>query len=54
MPKESLEKMKNSTHYKYCIEVMDKLQPIVDLIRDVDSTMYDQMQITVEKGDIKV
>jgi hypothetical protein len=52
MPKESLEKMKNSTHYKYCVAVMKKLQPIVDLIEDVNPDLYQDMVKTVERGDI--
>ncbi len=49
---EELAEMKESDHYKYSLLINSKLEPIVSLIEDVDSSLYTKVKDCFRKTEI--
>jgi hypothetical protein len=44
---EELTEIKNSEHYKYVVDLHEKLEPIATIIGEVDSKLYDEVEEVV-------
>lgn len=49
---EDVEKLKESKHYKYAIGIQEKLGPIVDMIEDIDISLYEKVKTCFDKIEI--
>lgn len=52
MTDEEIEKLKESEHYHYATNIQEKLGPVVDMIEDIDSNLYEKVKQCFSKIEI--
>lgn len=48
---EKIEELLKSDHYKYCKEVKERLEPIVEIIKDTFPEIYEKVSSSFSKSD---
>ena len=49
---DELERLKESEHYLYALSIQKKLGPIVDMIEDIDTSLYEKVKTCFDKIEI--
>lgn len=52
IPDDEIEKLKESEHYLYAVGIQEKLGPIVDMIEDIDLSLYEKVKTCFNKIEI--